>query len=156
MADDVYKKLPFERASNRTGHAQEIHLEASEIDASLRPETLIGILQPEEFVSYLTYTGGPKKEYLCEVLTIDNDMQMLSPQEIHDLRNETIDASSLSEDGFVTERILRYDFKKDGWETVTSDYYAFDSNDQFMTLLSEEREAFIAAQLNTENAPTHD
>lgn len=113
-----------------------------------------GVLIPMEFVKYGTYNGGNSTEFICEVFSIDDHMSILTQKELDDLRNEVINASTLSQDGFITERIVKYDFDTNNWvdapehlgQTSNTNYFFYDNNDEFLTLLSDEIERHSAAE----------
>lgn len=120
-----------------------------EIDPSLIGK--YGIFTPEQFVTYGTYTGDKGTEYLCEIYSLDENFPVHTAQELEQLRNDVINAASLSRDGFLSEGVLKFDFELDDWvdapehhDNVTRDYFFYDNNDEFLDLLINERERRIA------------
>ncbi len=132
---------------------------------SLDENVVIGSYVPEQFMSYFTFDNGSETEFLCQRLSIDEGTPFLSKQQVEELENERVDASSLPVDGFLEDDVLRFNFEEHDWELAnehrgqgfTNDYYCYNENDQFLSDLLDEIEKRAAGPApSAPEAPSND
>lgn len=117
-----------------------------------KDDLIIGTFEPEQFVLYGTYDGPNGTEFLCQILSIDEDLPIINEEIETLLRREIIKACDIRMDGFLTDGVQRYDFEKNDWleanehvgETAGQKYFFYDDNDLFFDMLQAHRDEYEA------------
>lgn len=130
-------------------------------DLSDRDDLMTVQFTPGQFGIFGTYDGNREREFLCQVLSIDKHIPVIDKDQIHELEQGKIKASSLSMDGFLEDDIMRYDFELNDWEparehrgeTAGQDYFFYDNNDAFFDLLHDEIEKRSPQSTQEHDAP---
>lgn len=113
-------------------------------------QTVIGQFENEQFPNYGIYSGGDNQEFICEILDINPRFNILTDEEIRQLKQGEVNASQFPMDAFIPVRIDRFDFNKDEWveapehlgSTMHNDYYFYDDDSEFLSEFTDFREKF--------------